>query len=97
MADHTRLRRVADDGLEPSVRDVGFQLSVAATAGLVLFSPDFENGLEALLRSFLRAETARRVTRWLPGVAVSFAAAATLPLTVLYFASFRSPACSPTP
>lgn len=67
--------------------DVGFQLSVAATAGLVLFSPDFENGLEALLRRFLRAETARRVTRWLSEpIAVSLAAqVATLPLTVLYF------------
>lgn len=67
--------------------DIGFQLSVAATAGLVLFSHDFEHGLEALLRRLLRAETARRVTRWLSEpVAVSLAAqVATLPLTVLYF------------
>lgn len=67
--------------------DVGFQLSVAATAGLVFFSHDFERSLERALRRALAAETARRVTRWLSEpVAVSLAAqVATLPLIVLYF------------
>ena len=67
--------------------DVGFQLSVAATAGLVLFSHDFERILKGMLRRMFAAETARQVTRLLSEpIAVSLAAqVATLPLIVLYF------------
>ncbi|WP_119072997.1 ComEC/Rec2 family competence protein [Aggregatilinea lenta] len=67
--------------------DVGFQLSVAATAGLVFFSHDFERLLETGLSRLFSAETARQVTRWLSEpIAVSLAAqVTTLPLLVLYF------------
>ncbi|HML20095.1 MAG TPA: ComEC/Rec2 family competence protein [Aggregatilinea sp.] len=67
--------------------DVGFQLSVAATAGLVFFSHGFERALEAALARLFAADTARQITRWLSEpIAVSLAAqVATLPLILLYF------------
>ena len=67
--------------------DVGFQLSAAATAGLVLFGDSFTGALEALLRLLLPGETARKVTGWLAEpVAISLAAQiATTPLALIYF------------
>jgi len=70
--------------------DVGFQLSVAATTGLVLFSQDFEDILERGLRRVFAPSTARQVTQWLSEpVAVSLAAQiTTTPLILLYFGRF---------
>ena len=67
--------------------DVGFQLSVAATAGLVLFGDVFTGGLERLLARLLAQETAHRVAGWLSEpVAISLAAqVTTTPLAMLYF------------
>ncbi len=67
--------------------DIGFQLSVAATAGLVLFGDVFTKGLEKLLTRLLSRHTARKVTSWLSEpVAVSLAAqTTTTPLAMLYF------------
>jgi competence protein ComEC len=67
--------------------DIGFQLSVAATAGLVLFSDSFTKALErALQRGFAR-HTARQITQWLAEpVVVSLAAqVTTTPLILVYF------------
>lgn len=67
--------------------DVGFQLSVAATAGLVLFGGPFNAILEAGLRRLFANDTARQVTRWLSEpLTVSLAAqVTTTPLILLYF------------
>lgn len=67
--------------------DVGFQLSAAATAGLVLFGDSFTRALEAALRFLLPGDTARKVAGWLAEpVAISLAAQiATTPLAMIYF------------
>jgi len=67
--------------------DAGFQLSVAATAGLVLFGEVFTKGLENLLTRLLSRHSARKVASWLSEpVAVSLAAqVTTTPLAILYF------------
>jgi competence protein ComEC len=67
--------------------DVGFQLSVAATAGVVLFGDMFTQYLENGLRRGLARDTARHVARWLSEpVAISLAAQlTTTPLMLVYF------------
>jgi competence protein ComEC len=67
--------------------DIGFQLSVAATAGLVLFADDFTRILENALKRGFSQDTARQVTQWLAEpVVVSLAAQiTTTPLILLYF------------
>ncbi len=67
--------------------DAGFQLSVAATAGLVLFGDVFTGGLESLLTRLLPQQKAQKVASWLSEpVAISLAAQiATTPLAMLYF------------
>ncbi len=67
--------------------DVGFQLSVAATAGLVLFGDALSGALEALLRRGFARETARRLTAWLAEpLTVGLAAQiTTTPLILLHF------------
>lgn len=72
--------------------DVGFQLSVAATAGLILFGDLFTQAFErALQRGFAR-ETARSVTQILSEpFTVSLAAQiTTTPLILLYFGRFST-------
>lgn len=72
--------------------DIGFQLSVAATAGLILFGGLFTQALErALQRGFAR-ETARSVTQMLSEpLTVSLAAQiTTTPLILLYFGRFST-------
>jgi competence protein ComEC len=67
--------------------DVGFQLSVAATAGLVLFSRDFTSiARKALLRGFTPDMT-RHILHWVvEPITVSLAAQiTTTPLILLYF------------
>lgn len=70
--------------------DIGFQLSVAATTGLVVFSQDFEAILERGLQRVFAPSTARQVTQWLSEpLAVSLAAqVTTTPLILLYFGRF---------
>ncbi len=67
--------------------DIGFQLSVAATGGLVLFGDIFTGGLEWLLKRGFAQETARQVTRRLSEpIAISLAAqVTTTPLILFYF------------
>ncbi|NDJ79326.1 MAG: DUF4131 domain-containing protein [Chloroflexi bacterium] len=67
--------------------DVGFQLSVAATAGLVLFNEPLTKLLDWLLRRGFSGDTARQITKWLSEpVVVSLAAQiTTTPLILLYF------------
>lgn len=67
--------------------EVGFQLSVAATGGLVLFGDTFTRGLEHFLQRLLTREVAHRAAIWLSEpIAISLAAqVATTPLAMLYF------------
>lgn len=67
--------------------DIGFQLSVAATAGLILFSDDFTRLLDGALRSVFQAETAARLVGWLsePLVVSLAAQIVTTPLILVYF------------
>jgi competence protein ComEC len=67
--------------------DIGFQLSAAATAGVVLFSRSFTDRLERLLRRVFAQQTARQVTRWMaePVVVGLAAQITTTPLILLYF------------
>ncbi|HVO71866.1 MAG TPA: ComEC/Rec2 family competence protein [Aggregatilineaceae bacterium] len=67
--------------------DIGFQLSVAATAGLVLFSDTFTKALERALKRGFAQDTARQITQWLAEpVVVSLAAQiTTTPLILVYF------------
>lgn len=70
--------------------DVGFQLSVASTAGLILFNKDMEAlFIKALERGFA-STTARKITRRLSEpVIVSLAAQiTTTPLMLIYFERF---------
>jgi competence protein ComEC len=67
--------------------DIGFQLSVAATAGVVLFTRGMTERLENLLKRGFAPRTARRIMRWFTEpVIVSIAAqVTTTPLIMLYF------------
>ena len=67
--------------------DIGFQLSVAATAGVVLFSRKWTEHLENLLKRAFARQTARQVTQWLaePVVVGLAAQVTTTPLILLYF------------
>jgi len=67
--------------------DVGFQLSVAATLGLILFAEPVTRALRGLLERLLPREAARRAAGWLTEpVAVTLAAQiTTTPLIVLVF------------
>jgi competence protein ComEC len=67
--------------------DIGFQLSVAATAGLVLFGDGFTKGLERALQHVFARRTAREMTQWLAEpVVISLAAQiTTTPLILVYF------------
>ncbi len=70
--------------------DVGFELSFAATLGLVLLVPPLSAGLEALLTRFLSRERARATVRFLsePLVVTLAAQLAVWPLTTYYFHRF---------
>ncbi len=67
--------------------DVGFQLSFAATLGLILYVPPLQKWLEAFVSARIPAAWARTVLGWLnEGLVVTVAAQIlTLPLTVAYF------------
>lgn len=67
--------------------DVGFQLSFAATLGLVLYTGRIEEGIRRLLRGLFAAETVERVIGALsePVIVTLAAQITTLPLLVLYF------------
>ena len=67
--------------------DAGFQLSFAATLGLILFTPGIEGAFEGLLKRFVSAERARQVVRYLNDVLIVTLAAQvlTLPLIVYKF------------
>lgn len=67
--------------------DIGFQLSAAATASLVLLGDDFTRAFEAVLRLLFPSATARKITGWLAEpVTISLAAqVATTPLAMIYF------------
>lgn len=72
--------------------DIGFQLSVAATAGLVLLGDRITAGLDWLLRHVLAESSARQLTRWLAEpLTISLAAQiATTPLILVYFGRFST-------
>ncbi|MBI5959977.1 MAG: ComEC/Rec2 family competence protein [Chloroflexi bacterium] len=67
--------------------DVSFQLSAAATAGLILFSDDLTRWLENTLQRGLKREHARQVAGWLTEPLVISVAAqiTTTPLILVYF------------
>lgn len=67
--------------------DVGFQLSFAATLGLILFTPAVERLFEAALKRIVPQERARQVVRYLDDVLIVTLAAQilTLPLVVYHF------------
>lgn len=67
--------------------DIGFQLSVAATAGLILFTDDFTRLLNRGLQCIFPAATAARLVGWLtePLVVSLAAQIATTPLILFYF------------
>ncbi len=67
--------------------DIGFQLSAAATAGVVLFGQKFTGTLDRVLQRGFARPTARQISRFLAEpVAISLAAQiATTPLILLYF------------
>ncbi len=67
--------------------DVGFQLSFAATLGLILYTDRIQGGLDRLLRRFLPAEHARRIIGWLNDALIVTLAAqvTTLPIIIYVF------------
>jgi competence protein ComEC len=67
--------------------DVGFQLSLAATAGLILYTESLERAAVGLLSRITSEWLARRVVGWLSeALLVTLAAQlTTLPLLLLYF------------
>jgi len=67
--------------------DVGFQLSAAATAGLVLFGDGLTAGLRNLLKTGFAEDTARQITRLLaePVVIGLAAQITTTPLILIHF------------
>ena len=72
--------------------DISFQLSAAATTGLVLFGDYFTRALERGLRYLFEKDTARQVGQFLSEpVALGLAAqVTTMPLIVLYFNRFSA-------
>jgi competence protein ComEC len=69
--------------------DVGFQLSAAATVGLVLYAESFEAAFKAFVARFISSERSERVVT-LAGELVRLTLAAqitTLPLVAYYFKS----------
>jgi competence protein ComEC len=69
--------------------DVGFQLSVSATLGLILYAERFEAGFRQVLERFTTAATAKRVTSFVAESLLLTLAAqiTTLPLMAYYFRS----------
>jgi competence protein ComEC len=69
------------------IRDVGFQLSFAATLGLVTFSEPLANGFAQAASRYLRISTVRRITPIIADAALLTLAAqlATLPVTLYHF------------
>jgi len=67
--------------------DIGFQLSVASTAGLILFTDDFTWLLDRGLRRIFPAETAARLVGWLsePLIVSIAAQITTTPLLLITF------------
>lgn len=67
--------------------DIGFQLSAAATIGLVVFSDQFTAYLERFLKRLFAQDTTRQIVKFLSEpLAVSIAAQiTTTPLILLYF------------
>ena len=67
--------------------DVGFQLSFAATMGLVLYTDPLERGAVRLLARLTPPDQAERVVGWLSEALLVTTAAqiTTLPLTIYYF------------
>lgn len=74
--------------------DIGFQLSVAATAGIVLFGDLFMRGMVTVLERLFARDTARTVSRWLsePVIVSLTAQLTTTPLILLYFGRFSASA-----
>lgn len=70
-----------------AIWDVGFQLSFAATLGLILYTTPLQKGLEAFVSARISSAWARTALGWLnEGLVVTVAAQVlTLPLTVAYF------------
>jgi competence protein ComEC len=74
--------------IDPDVlRDVGFQLSFAATLGLMVFTPPLERGFTRIASSFLSKERATSLTKPVSEfVLYTFAAQLmTMPLSATYF------------
>jgi competence protein ComEC len=67
--------------------DLGFQLSVAATAGLILYTKSLERGAERLLRRITSERLARRTVSWFSeALLVTLSAQlTTLPLLMYHF------------
>ena len=77
--------------LNPEVLwDVGFQLSFAATLGLMLYAPSFERAFQRIVSKVLPSEQSDRLARPVNEFLLfTFAAQImTLPLTAFYFRSF---------
>jgi competence protein ComEC len=70
--------------------DIGFQLSFAATLGLILYADPLQNGVERLLLRRISKETARSAASIAGEVFLMTIAAqiTTLPLLLLYFNNF---------
>ncbi len=70
--------------------DIGFQLSFAASLGLVVYADKLQKGLESLLGRFVSMETAERATRLVnDSLVITVAAQITvLPLLVYHFGHF---------
>jgi competence protein ComEC len=67
--------------------DISFQLSAAATAGLLLFGDDFARWLKQILELGFSSSTAQQISNWLaePLVVSLAAQIATAPLVMAYF------------
>ncbi len=67
--------------------DLGFQLSLAATAGLIFFTDPLTSGFKGLLRRFMSEDSANQVTGWLSEALIVTLAAqiTTTPIIVANF------------
>ncbi|HET89182.1 MAG TPA: DNA internalization-related competence protein ComEC/Rec2 [Chloroflexi bacterium] len=67
--------------------DVGFQLSFAATVGLVLYTEPLERGLERILKRFISAQGAKQIVGWVNEALIVTLAAqiTTTPIILGYF------------